>query len=218
MKWRVRIRRVLLATGAVAVLVIAALIPVAVFAAPVPSASDDDGLIPWELSGAIWNECPMTAEVPNGYGLGWSADALGDWHVSLYDEQGTEMPEVEVFTQYPELVAPIQAYFACLNRFPTTEYREPPVFNSVQLELYWSYLRSQLAPCLRDHGYEARLPTQRFIESTDTMTWYMEAIHAWDGTVPLEELLTVWNECPIYPSYLENTTRDVVSVELQQAG
>jgi len=209
--------------GAVGVLAAAALIPMAVFAAPVaiaPAASvaNAGGRIPWELSGAVWSECPMTIEIPVGYGAGWTSDTLGEWRVSFYDEQGTELTQDEVFAQFPDLVAPFQAFFDCLNRFPTTEYSDTPALNGAQRELYWGYLLSELAPCLRNHGYEVLLPSRHVFQSTDITDWYLEEVHAWDGSVPLDDLLTVWNECPIYPSYLEQPSTDGVSVVLRQAG
>jgi hypothetical protein len=223
MKWRVRIRRVLLASAAVGVLAAAAIVPIGVFAAPVASAPataapDDGGRIPWELSGSIFSECPYSFENPDGMGVGWGTDALGEWYVSLFDGKGSEIPEDRIGENYPELVEPIRQFHECLNRFPTTPYSDPPTLSPAQREMYWAYLLTELAPCLRNHGYEVALPSHRMFANTDASSWYLETIQAYDGSVPLDELLTVWRECPIYPSYLEPRSARDGSVMFQQAG
>ena len=223
MELRVRMRRALMATLASFVLAAAAVIPMAVFATPVPSVSatasrEGGGRIPWELSGAVWSECPMGFQAPGGLAVGWGTDGLGEWTVSLWDEHGNETPEDELALEFPELVEPFRSFHECLDRFPTTPYSEPRTLTPAQLEMYWEYALTELAPCLRDHGYEVFLPPHQTFRSTDTATWYLEQIHAWDGSVPLDELLTVWAACPIYPSYLDAVSTDGASWELRQAG
>ena len=228
LKWRVRIRRVLVVTTTFVVLAASALIPVAVFSAPVPRPAasgppDADGLIPWELSGAIWSECPMSFAAPDGFGLGWWSDETGEWQVTLYNEKGVDVPQEEIAASFPELVEPLEAFHECLDRFPTAPYREPPSLNPAQREMVWAYVLSNLAPCLRDHDRVVELPSRRVFASTDITQWYLETLGAWDGSAPLDELLTVWRECPMLPSYLEQppadgVTADVVTADVVQGG
>ena len=125
-----RMRRLLLAMTMVAVLAAAALIPVAVFASPRVSdpatyTPDAGERIPWELSGAVWNECPMTFQNPEGLAFGVGTDELGQWYVTLYDDQGAETAEDELGAAFPELVEPVRIFRECLNKYPTTPYRVP---------------------------------------------------------------------------------------------
>ena len=206
-----RIRRTLLATAAVAVVTLAALIPVGVFAAPAaPDPRSAEDRIPWELSGAVWSECPAVISVPDGYSIGSSPDLRGGWGVWLFDETGLGLEAEEFGETFPQLVEPVQELQDCLDRFPTTVYSEPSPLNQAQRQLYWSYLVGALTPCLRGHGLEVDPPNRKEFRSTDITGWYMESIHAWDESAPLEELLTLWRECPVYPSYLESaSTRGV---------
>jgi hypothetical protein len=204
------------------VLAASALIPVAVFAAPVervPATAHEAGdPIPWELQGAIWAECPMQIELPVGYGAGWYSDALGDWHVQLFDEHSTEVPADEIAARFPEIVTPFQEFFDCLDRFPVLPYADAPVLNWTQRELYWSYLLTELAPCLRAHGRTVDVPTRRVFEKVDVKDWYLENAGAWDGQTSLDDVLTIWHECPVYPSYLEPAPNGDVTVVFRQAG
>ena len=223
LKWRVMIRRALVVTTTLVVLAASALIPVAVFTAPVPSVPplSTAGVvdrIPWQLSNAIWNECPNYIAAPDGFGVGSWSDETGEWHISLYDEKGFDVPHEEIAARFPELVEPLETLLECLDQFPTTPYREPPTLNAAQREMYWAYVRSELAPCLRDHGRPVELPSRRVFASTDVWQWYMETLGAWDGSAPLDELLTVWHECPMLPSYLEEDRVDDASVGSVQGG
>jgi len=160
----------------------------------------------------------MSFATPDGFGLGLWSDETGGWHVSLNDEKGVDVPQEEIAARFPELVESLEAFHECLDRFPTTPYREPPSLNAAQREMYWAYVRSELSPCLRDHGRPVELPSRRVFASTDVSQWYLETVGAWDGTATLGELLTVWRECPILPSYLEQGPADGVSEEPVQGG
>ena len=222
MEWRVRMRRRLLATAAVVVLVAAAVIPVAVFAAPgasIPRATAPgaDGRIPWELSGAVWNECPMNFQNPEGLAFGVGTDDLGQWYVVLYDDQGRETPEEELGATYPELVGPVRIFRECLNKFPTEPYRVPRTLSPAQREMYWVYVLTELAPCLRGHDRAVELPSRDVFAGYDYVEWYMTQSRIWGSSDSLDEQLTIWNECPMLPSYLDPAPTDGVSPEPQQA-
>jgi hypothetical protein len=209
--------------GAVAVVVFAAAggIPIAVFTAPIPGATtvprEDGERIPWELSGAVWSECPMVFEVPEGLGIGWGIDGLGAWTMSVWDSDGNETPEDQVGVDFPELVEPLRIFHECLDRFPTTPYSEPLSLDAAQREMYWGYFVTELVPCLRDRGHEILLPSHAEFGTVDLSAWYLEEIGAWDGSVPLDDLVTVWNECPIYPSYLAPTSGHDVTMTFRPA-
>jgi len=220
MKWRVRMRRTLLAAAAVGVLTVAATIPVAVFASPVASdPRSTDERIPWQLAGAVWSECPTVIDAPAGHSIGWSPDLRGGWGIWLFDEEtGIGIADEEIVESFPELTEPIRALHDCLDRFPTTPYSEPRALNPTQFELYLAYVVTELAPCLRAHGRTVELSSRRVFANTDYTSWYMEQTGFWEGSGSLDEQLTMWHECPMLPSYLEQPSTDGVSAGLQQAG
>ena len=209
-------RRTLLGALAVGVLAVAAVIPIAVFAAP--ASSDPRSIapvagerIPWELSSAVWSECPMTFPNPEGLGFGWGTDELGQWYVSLYDDQGGETREDELGDAYPELVEPVRIFRECLERYPAEPYSVPPTLSAAQREMYWAYVLTELAPCLRAHDRAVELPSRRLFAGYDYTEWYLTQSRIWGDTAPLEEQLAIWRECPILPSYLDEDATDGVS-------
>jgi hypothetical protein len=210
----------LLSAGAVAVLATAAVIPILASAPASSRADDNDGLIPWEISNAVWGECPTQdlSGVPSDYGIQSGTDETGTWQVDLVSANGEVLTEEQVAEAAPEAVDALDAFSDCLNQYPTLPYSPPVELNETQRELYWGYVVSALAPCLRDHGRVIDLSARSAFEYTDYLTWYMDKGGFWNGSMSLEEQLALWHECPVLPSYLEYAPTDGESSEPQQAG
>ena len=83
--------------------------------------------------------------------------------------------------------------------------------------MYWAYVITELAPCLREHGHAVELPSRRVFAGYDYTEWYMTQTGIWSGSASLDEQLTIWNECPMLPSYLDPAPSDGVSPDPQQA-
>ena len=85
-----------------------------------------------------------------------------------------------------------------------------PAFDPFHRAMYYGYLAGQLVPCLQNHGFAVELPSRDALRAIDVSAWYL-TILLQDET-DFDRAITTWYECPLIPSYLQDSARDGLGV------
>jgi hypothetical protein len=85
-----------------------------------------------------------------------------------------------------------------------------PAFDPFHRAMYYGYLASELVPCLREHGFMAELPSRDAMRAIDISGWYLTIVL--QDEAEFGRAIDAWYECPLIPSYLEDSARDGLGV------
>jgi hypothetical protein len=85
-----------------------------------------------------------------------------------------------------------------------------PAFDPFHRAMYYGYLAGELVPCLRDHGFTVELPSREAVRAIDVSAWYLTILL--QDEADFDGSISAWYECPLVPSYLQDSARDGLGV------
>ena len=85
-----------------------------------------------------------------------------------------------------------------------------PAFDPFRRAMYYGYLAGELVPCLKEHGYTVALPSRDAVRGIDVSAWYLTILL--QEETDFERAIRAWYDCPLIPSYLEDSARDGLGV------
>jgi len=85
-----------------------------------------------------------------------------------------------------------------------------PAFDPFHRAMYYGYLAGELVPCLKDHGFAVELPSRDTVRAIDVSAWYLTIVMRDGGE--FDQAIDAWYECPLIPSYLQDSARNGVGV------
>jgi hypothetical protein len=211
-KWRMRTRW-LWASTAVAVVALAAVLPLWLATPPTQatSPSPERQYVPWEFYSALVDECDGdrtdTSDVmlansipgPDGDRLRFDMYRLDPQAgtVNLVDPVGTELILLEAANK-------------CLAPYTLVAWPAPPPLDEFHRNIYYDYVAGVLAPCLVEQGLEAPVPARGAFVMLDVNSWYFQRVEQ----LPFSQGMETWRNCPPVPEYLKPTTRPAELTDL----
>ena len=93
----------------------------------------------------------------------------------------------------------------CSGPYRVGQLTASPAFDGFRRAMYYDYLAGELVPCLRQHGFPVSLPSREAVRVIDVSAWYLTVVLQTDE---FQTAFDAWYECPLIPSYLEDSARD----------
>jgi hypothetical protein len=95
---------------------------------------------------------------------------------------------------------------SCSGLFRVGGLTASPAFDPFHRAMYYGYLAGELVPCLHDHGFTVETPSRDTVRAIDVSAWYLTILL--QDEADFDESIKAWYECPLIPSYLEDSARD----------
>lgn len=98
----------------------------------------------------------------------------------------------------------------CAGPYQVGRLTSSPAFDPFHRAMYYGYLAGQLVPCLKAHGFTVALPSRDAVRGIDVSGWYLTIVL--QEETDFQRAISAWYDCPLIPSYLEDSARDGVGV------
>ena len=99
---------------------------------------------------------------------------------------------------------------SCSGLFRVGGLTASPAFDPFHRAMYYGYLAGELVPCLRDHGFTVETPSRDTVRGIDVSAWYLTILL--QDQADFDGSINAWYECPLIPSYLQDSARDGLGV------